>query len=84
MLSCVQYVWSAMVAVGGKVGVESLSVFTRWGMSGDGASHAANGLNIVAGHGNKEGFRLFVTNIRLEYPPFPLYWEPSVSFVHLG
>ena len=84
MLLSVRGVWSAMVAVSSEARMETLSVFTRWGMSGDGASHAANGRNIVARHGNKERFCMFVTDVGFEYPLLPSYWEPTVSFVRLG
>ena len=38
----------AVLAVSWKAWMEALSVFARWGMSGDGASHATNGLYIVS------------------------------------
>ena len=84
MVSCMRDVRSTMVAVCGEVWVEALVVFTRGGVSGDGASHATNGQYVVTGHGKEEVLRLFITNGRLEHPLLSSYWEPTATFVHLG
>ena len=84
MVTCVWGAWPAVVAVGGEIQMETLTVFTCGGVSGEGAGHATIGQYVVTRHGNEEILRLFVTNGWLEHPLLSSYWEPSTSFIHLG
>ena len=84
MGTCMLGVRSAMFAVSWEVGVKPLTIFACWGVSGDSAGHAAEGLYVISRHRQKEVFGWSAANAGLEHPLLPAYWEPVAAFVRLG
>ena len=74
----------AVLAVSGFRWMKASAMFARWCVVGDGVGHTANGPDIITGQSHEKSSTRLISNVRLEIPTFPLYWEPVTPFVRLG
>ena len=75
---------SAGFAKGGFVWMEPLSIFARWGVICQGASHTANGRNVIPGQSHEESLACFVGDVGFEFPTSPFDWKPTAALVRMG
>ena len=74
----------AMFAKGWRIRMKASTIFARWGMVCEGASHTTRGLNVIAGERQEEAFHLLIADVRFEQSALAPYLHPSSAFVRLG